>query len=103
MRCVTPHLQVQALETRIRIALKEKVCNMPSPKITRTRCTGCNKWYLTSNNVVLKKHHFHDSACAHRWRTGRARSDRDRQSVWKVCEFCGEERSEEHTSELQSL
>ena len=91
MRCVTPHLQVQALETRIRIALKEKVCNMPSPKTTRTRCTGCNEWYLTSKNEALKKHHFHDSACAHRWRTGRARSDRGSQAVWKVCEFCGEE------------
>src|ERR1035437_8489782 len=61
---------------------------MPSPKTTRTQCTGCSRSYLTSKKLAAREHHFHDVACLQRWRTGRARSDRGSQAVWNVCEFC---------------
>ena len=61
---------------------------MPSPKTTNTRCTGCRCWYMTTKQQALKELHFHDAACAHRWHTGTARSDRGRKAVWKTCEFC---------------
>ena len=64
---------------------------MPSPRTTRTRCTGCNQWFLTSRKVALNEHHFHDRSCKVRWHSGRARSDRGSQAVWKVCEYCGAE------------
>jgi hypothetical protein len=62
---------------------------MPSPKTTRTRCTGCLKIYLTSRQLATRKTHFHNRACKTRHQRGKARSDRGRKNVWRTCGFCG--------------
>jgi len=61
---------------------------MPSPKITSATCTGCKIFYKTSRQQALKERHFHSSRCYENSLTGKPRSDRGSNAIWKTCEFC---------------